>query len=188
MMEATQKSGKTEPNPHLKRASLLFAIVALYLLIIWFNGTRILSVLPGFTGGGKQTIRRENDQKKAETSTKDAFGESNNAIELTGEPYLNRWQRRFSNATNTTTTGRYFFFKHIRKAGGTSLRSYFRDVFGYHGISYSRDDYPKIRHGKRVPPEILYVEHEFQTMDSDCAVHDSRWYNSLRIITLRVSV
>jgi hypothetical protein len=104
------------------------------------------------------------------------------SVNTSAEPYKNRWQKRFSN-----NTGSYFFFKHIRKAGGTTLRSYFKDVFTYHGIKHiTRDDYSKIRKG-RAAPDVLYVEHEFQTMDSDCAKVDGRWDKSLKVITLRVS-
>mmetsp|Transcript_36757 Transcript_36757/g.75003 ORF Transcript_36757/g.75003 Transcript_36757/m.75003 type:complete len:154 (+) Transcript_36757:37-498(+) len=40
------------------------------------------------------------------------------------EPYLDRWDRRFKSSAARGKVGGYVFFKHIRKAGGTTLRRY----------------------------------------------------------------
>ena len=163
------KSDKLIMNPHLKRLSTIFAIIAFYL--VSFKNTKILSKVPAVE------LKLQKPKSPEIQSKSDAEISASSS-----EPYKNRWQRRFSNNTQG-----YFFFKHIRKAGGTSLRSYFRDVFNYHGVKYTtRDDYPKIHKG-RVTPGVLYVEHEFQSMDSECASVDGRWDKSLRVITLRVS-
>ena len=168
-------------NPNLKRMSTFLVVAAAYLIV--FKDTKILRILPDyFTAASKQTVRRKEDSRYESASTSTVF----DAIDR--EPYLNRWQRRFlsSNNANATSEGAYFFFKHMRKAGGTSLRSYFRDVFQHHGVSCTRDDYGRIKKRGKAP-EILYVEHEFQTMDSECPLHDPRWERSLRVVTLRVS-
>ncbi|KAL7479777.1 hypothetical protein ACHAW6_005497 [Cyclotella cf. meneghiniana] len=169
-------------NPHLKRMSTFLAIAAAYLIV--FKDTKILRILPDyFTAASKQTVRRKADSQHWSDSTTSVLV-ANDANDR--EPYLNRWQRRFAsiNNTNATSEGAYFFFKHMRKAGGTSLRSYFRDVFQYHGVSCTRDDYGRMKKRGKAP-EILYVEHEFQTMDSECPLHDPRWERSLRVVTLR---
>jgi hypothetical protein len=89
--------------------------------------------------------------------------ETKDNFTLNKEPYLNRWQRRFT-ATNATHP-HYFLFKHILKAGRTSLCSYFADVFAYRNISCKDDDYRRMKKNlKRMPPKVLYVEHEFQTL------------------------
>ena len=161
------KSEKLTMNPHLKRTSALFAVIAIYL--VGFKSTKILTKVPYVERKEQKQISERQSELDIQTSVSE-------------EPYRNRWQRRFSNNTQG-----YFFFKHIRKAGGTSLRSYFHDVFNYHGVRYTtRDDYSRIHKGKIIP-DVLYVEHEFQTMDSECASVDGRWDKSLRVITLRVS-
>ena len=103
------------------------------------------------------------------------------------EPYLNRWQRRFSSSKARNKTGGYLFFKHIRKAGGTTLRSYFHDVFQYHNLSRSVGDFRSLNKRRRRNGEytIHYVEQEFQAMDWQCPNVDPRWKESLRIVTLR---
>mmetsp|Transcript_4819 Transcript_4819/g.9755 ORF Transcript_4819/g.9755 Transcript_4819/m.9755 type:complete len:452 (-) Transcript_4819:44-1399(-) len=102
------------------------------------------------------------------------------------EPYFNRWKLRFSPPhSNCTSTGKYLFFKHIRKAGGTTLRSYFNDVFLYHGKPRGMKEYGRSRRRPLEPDAVYYVEQEFTTMDYECPIIDPRWNNSLRIITLR---
>mmetsp|Transcript_10282 Transcript_10282/g.20852 ORF Transcript_10282/g.20852 Transcript_10282/m.20852 type:complete len:456 (+) Transcript_10282:94-1461(+) len=102
------------------------------------------------------------------------------------EPYFNRWKLRFSSQqSNSTSTGKYLFFKHIRKAGGTTLRSYFNDVFLYHGKPRGMKEYGRSRRRPSEPDAVYFVEQEFSTMDYKCPIIDPRWNNSLRIITLR---
>lgn len=166
------RNEKLTINPHLKRISLLLTIISVYL--VGFKDTKILNKLPIEFAEKKHTKDNARQRKKTNRTQ---------YANISVEPFKNRWQRRFSN-----TSQGYFFFKHIRKAGGTTLRSYFRDVFKYHGIQHiTRDDYFKIKKGTS-SPDVLYVEHEFQTMDSECANDDGRWNRSLRVITLRVSV
>ncbi|KAL7466249.1 hypothetical protein ACHAXS_006542 [Conticribra weissflogii] len=105
------------------------------------------------------------------------------------KPYFDRWKQRFASSAlpNDSSTGRYLFFKHIRKAGGTTLRSYFRDVFAYHGRTRNENDFIRSKTGATDPNNdiIYYVEQEFSTMDYECPKIDPRWNNSVSIITLR---
>eukprot|EP00581_Thalassiosira_minuscula_P012167 CAMPEP_0183714786 /NCGR_PEP_ID=MMETSP0737-20130205/9224_1 /TAXON_ID=385413 /ORGANISM="Thalassiosira miniscula, Strain CCMP1093" /LENGTH=483 /DNA_ID=CAMNT_0025943789 /DNA_START=175 /DNA_END=1626 /DNA_ORIENTATION=+ len=102
------------------------------------------------------------------------------------EPYLNQWQRRFASSKSRNKKGGYLFFKHIRKAGGTSLRGYFRDVFGHHNITRELNDWKAIKDGRQTEQyQVHYIEHEFQTMDWQCPAIDPRWRESIRIIVLR---
>eukprot|EP00804_Cyclotella_cryptica_P009965 CCRYP_015408-RA/>CCRYP_015408-RA protein AED:0.22 eAED:0.15 QI:0/0/0/1/0/0.5/2/0/502 len=69
--------------------------------------------------------------------------------------YKNTWQTRFHASKSNHRTGGYLFFKHIRKAGGTTLRSYFRHVLQYHGYDGT---FPKVFRGvnrTRFPPYLL---------------------------------
>mmetsp|Transcript_8961 Transcript_8961/g.16417 ORF Transcript_8961/g.16417 Transcript_8961/m.16417 type:complete len:921 (-) Transcript_8961:271-3033(-) len=63
------------------------------------------------------------------------------------EPFANRWQRRFSSSESRGKSGGYLFFKHIRKAGGTSLRSFFFNVLEYHDQSRTYDLSPVAKAG-----------------------------------------
>src|SRR5210317_1301318 len=60
-------------------------------------------------------------------------------------PYRDRWNHRFSSSAARGKRGGYVFFKHIRKAGGTTLRSYIRNVFEHHGLSRDVADYENMR-------------------------------------------
>ncbi|KAL7554878.1 hypothetical protein ACHAWF_018695 [Thalassiosira exigua] len=106
-------------------------------------------------------------------------------LEDQNEPYLNRWQRRFASSEARNTTGGYLFFRHTRKAGGTSLRVYFRDVMGYHNITRSDNDWRASKKAQKVKYQVHYIEHEFQSIDWQCPNVDPRWQESMRIIVLR---
>jgi len=139
------------------------------------------------------------DAKKMGPNTKDMKGRRSNAeaaniakeaklgIEADrGEPYLNRWQRRFGSSRSRNKKGGYLFFKHIRKAGGTSLRDYFRDAMAYHNVTRNIADWKAMNRGKGTSEyQIHYVEHEFQTIDWQCPSLDPRWRESLRVVVLR---
>jgi len=101
------------------------------------------------------------------------------------EPYLNRWQRRFASSKARNMKGGYLFFRHMRKAGGTSLRVYLRDVMLYHNVSRTLDDWKDVKHKDPDGYQIHYIEHEFQTMDWQCPQVDPRWRESLRLVVLR---
>ena len=120
------------------------------------------------------------------------------------EPYLNRLQRRFASSKERGNNGGYLFLRHMRKAGGTTLRVYFHDALLHHNITRSTDDFrsykvsTKEQMEKRkaktqkdeaiVDPnhyQIHYIEHEFLPMDWKCPSIDPRWMESLRIIVLR---
>ena len=102
------------------------------------------------------------------------------------EPYLNRFQRRFASSKARNKKGGYLFFRHMRKAGGTSLRVYFHDVMLYHNITRNVNDFRGVKGGREPPNyQVYYIEHEFIPMDWRCPSVDPRWTESLRIIVLR---
>lgn len=105
-------------------------------------------------------------------------------------PYMNRWDRRFKSSAARGKVGGYVFFKHIRKAGGTTLRRYLRDVFEYHGCSRSESIYEQMMTNQtnlqlRNKCDIHYVEQEFEPLDWKCSAVDPRWQESLNIAVLR---
>ena len=98
-----------------------------------------------------------------EGSASDGSDESNGAVGgHPHEPYLNRWQRRFNSAQHEEG---YLFFKHIRKAGGTSVRAFLQDAFIYHKNNrnvalFQRAKAVKAIHGNwnGTDREVHYVE------------------------------
>mmetsp|Transcript_19471 Transcript_19471/g.29028 ORF Transcript_19471/g.29028 Transcript_19471/m.29028 type:complete len:465 (-) Transcript_19471:801-2195(-) len=100
------------------------------------------------------------------------------------EPYMNRWHRRFSSSAARGNVGGYVFFKHIRKAGGTSLRKYISNVFEHHGLSHNISDFEQMMLNQ-ANIDISYVEQEFEPLDWQCSAVDPRWQESLNIIVLR---
>lgn len=129
----------------------------------------------------------------------------------THEPYVNRWQRRFS------STSGYIFFKHIRKAGGTAVRNYIHEAMKHHGhgtlrqLVKSHTQQQVTRHfsfllqaqrdliqnyynntsnttnaaRRNAVPKVYYIEQEWLSMDWKCRANDPRWNNALSIISLR---
>lgn len=80
---------------------------------------------------------------------------------------IGKWRRQVQSAN-----GGILFFKHIRKAGGTSLRRYLDNA-----INYTRQSMPS--------SNIAAVEQEFSAMPWNCSVVDSRWEKTLSIVSLR---
>ena len=106
------------------------------------------------------------------------------------DPYLNRWDRRFKSLADRGKVGGYVFFKHIRKAGGKSLRRYVRDVFEHHGCSRNESIYEQMMTNQtnlqlRNKCDISYVEQEFEPLNWKCPAVDLRWQESLNIVVLR---
>ncbi len=106
------------------------------------------------------------------------------------EPYMNRWDQRFASSAARGKLGGYVFFKHIRKAGGTTLRNYIRNVFEHHGLSHDVSDYEQMITNQtnfqlRSKYDISYVEQEYVPLDWRCSAIDPRWQESLNIIVLR---
>jgi hypothetical protein len=106
------------------------------------------------------------------------------------EPYMNRWDQRFASSAARGKLGGYVFFKHIRKAGGTTLRAYIRNVFEHRGLSRDVSDYEQMITNQtnlnfRNKYDISYVESEFVPLDWKCSAIDPRWQVSLNIIVLR---
>eukprot|EP00569_Conticribra_weissflogii_P001511 CAMPEP_0171354180 /NCGR_PEP_ID=MMETSP0878-20121228/44574_1 /TAXON_ID=67004 /ORGANISM="Thalassiosira weissflogii, Strain CCMP1336" /LENGTH=574 /DNA_ID=CAMNT_0011860145 /DNA_START=195 /DNA_END=1919 /DNA_ORIENTATION=- len=110
----------------------------------------------------------------------------------TGLQYKKRWIHRFRQATRRNNLGGIFFFRHIRKAGGTSLRLYFQQVMEHHkqvfaaAWPYTDGKIETLDHllGKD-NPKILYVEEEFRPMSYDCPATDPRWRDTLSVTVLR---
>jgi len=106
------------------------------------------------------------------------------------EPYMNRWEQRFASSAARGKLGGYVFFKNIRKAGGTTFRTYIRNVFEHHGLSRDVSNYEQMitNHTNfqlRNKYDISYVEQEFVPLDWKCSAIDPRWQESLNIIVLR---
>jgi len=128
------------------------------------------------------------EQRVQRTKTKSTVvKEINLSMDDDHEPYLNRWQRRFASSKARNKKGGYLFFRHMRKAGGTTLRGYFRDVLAYHNMTVEMNDYARAKSGREQTDkyQIHYIEQEFQTMDWKCPTVDPRWRESMRIIVLR---
>ena len=149
----------------------------------------------------KDIAAEEEDQ----TSAEEIVSSSDNSIYIKNkEPYLNRFQRRFASSKERGNKGGYLFLRHMRKAGGTTLRVYFHDTLLHHNITRSTDDFRSYkavtkeqtekRKAKTQKNEVIvdpnhyqvhYIEHEFLPMDWKCPSIDPRWKESLRIIVLR---
>ena len=156
------------------------------LLTTFFTGVDIgATVIKATVVGVKENYYSNNSASfKADTMPAD---EDNLGIGEGNEPYANRWQRRFSSSEARNKAGGYLFLRHNRKAGGTSLRAYFRDVLAYHNITRNLDDWRAAKDGAKQPDhyQVHYIEHEFQAMDWQCPSVDPRWNESLSIIVLR---
>ena len=178
MKDAAKKQGidgeSSKINSHAKRAALVL-LCSIYFSLSLYQNPNYIHVLSKSTNGLTKVAKANHHHKLLS-------GKKNNV-----EPYVNRWQRRFSSSDSRNATGKYLFFKHIRKAGGTSLRSYFHDVFDYHGLTRNMQEFQRSKNKtwKENKNIIHYIEQEFQTMDWQCPNADPRWNDSLRIITLR---
>ena len=89
----------------------------------------------------------------------------------TSMPVIGRLQSR-TNRSEGRPPG-YLFFKHIRKAGGTSVRSYIAKVLWHLQEQASSKIVPR------------FFEQEFGTMDRNCPRIDPRWNRTLSIIVMR---
>ncbi|KAL7528128.1 hypothetical protein ACHAXR_002281, partial [Thalassiosira sp. AJA248-18] len=146
----------------------------------------IRGVIDDTLGGNNTLLAGSMKYTSASNTGTNGVEEISLIIEDDHEPYLSRWQRRFASSEARHKKGGYLFFKHIRKAGGTSLRTYFRDVLAYHNITRSVEDWRAMRRVKQTERyQIHYVEHEFLAIDSQCPSIDPRWRESMRIIVLR---
>mmetsp|Transcript_20044 Transcript_20044/g.41727 ORF Transcript_20044/g.41727 Transcript_20044/m.41727 type:complete len:484 (+) Transcript_20044:222-1673(+) len=104
-------------------------------------------------------------------------------------PYHNRWRNRFNAVKARNGSGGIFFFRHIRKAGGTSLREVFRQVMEYHNqefdVGFTVNTTAPQETVDPDKPKILYVEEEFHPISWDCPVEDPRWEDTLSVTVLR---
>jgi hypothetical protein len=148
----------------------------------------------------RQTSIDSSRKKAAQVDADDTAAGVQSATEedVAAVPYRDRWNHRFSSSVARGKRGGYIFFKHIRKAGGTTLRTYIRNVFEYHGLSRDVADYENMRKvattynqtntnttGLSSKYDISYVEQEYFPLDWQCSRIDPRWQESLSIIVLR---
>jgi len=156
------------------------------------------------------TIEVKDDEEEVvkahQMSTEEIASSSDNSMYINNkEPYLNRFQRRFASSKERGNKGGYLFLRHMRKAGGTTLRVYFHDALLHHNITRSTDDFRSYKSLTKEQMEkrktktqkkdevivdsnhyqVHYIEHEFLPMDWKCPSIDPRWKESLRIIVLR---
>lgn len=150
----------------------------------------------------KDIVVEEGHQMNAE----DIINSSDSIYIKNKEPYLNRFQRRFASSKERGNKGGYLFLRHMRKAGGTTLRVYFHDALLHHNITRSTDDFrsykvsTKEQMEKRkaktqkeeaiVDPnhyQIHYIEHEFLPMDWKCPslIQDGRNLSVLLYFVIR---
>mmetsp|Transcript_3599 Transcript_3599/g.7313 ORF Transcript_3599/g.7313 Transcript_3599/m.7313 type:complete len:452 (-) Transcript_3599:22-1377(-) len=175
-------------NANTKRGSLIVLFITYVSLGLYQN----FSNLHGLT---KLTTSQESyaDAQNLHTASVGKSRPKSESHVSDINPYFDTWKRRFASSThsdnysNNSSTGKYLFFKHIRKAGGTTLRSYFKDVLSYHGRTRNENDFArsKTETEERKNDIIYYVEQEFSTMDYECPNIDPRWNNSISVITLR---
>ncbi len=159
-------------------ALVMLAVVALVSI-------KIQSIFPSNSAEQRGLTDKSREEVRLIEETKEERGEL--AME---EPYVNRWDRRFKSSAARGKVGGYVFFKHIRKAGGTSLRRYLRDVFEFHGCSRSESIYEQMMTNQtnfqlRNKCDVNYVEQEFEPLDWQCSIVDPRWQDSLSIAVLR---
>mmetsp|Transcript_14419 Transcript_14419/g.29835 ORF Transcript_14419/g.29835 Transcript_14419/m.29835 type:complete len:483 (+) Transcript_14419:2927-4375(+) len=112
-------------------------------------------------------------------------------LSLSSEPLMNRWGQRFGpfeNDNATISNSGYLFFKHMRKAGGTTMRSYLHSVLTYHNDQKGPKASSRSLAGSSPTTgnkRIAYYEQEFRAMDWRCPKDDPRWQDSVKITVLR---
>lgn len=99
-------------------------------------------------------------------------------------PLINRWQSRGLNL-NRPNKGGYLFFKHIRKAGGTTMYAYLERVMQYHHDLSIQQNLSSVCSNNNQQGGVSYYEQESHAMDWRCPQIDDRWNDTLSIIALR---
>jgi hypothetical protein len=112
--------------------------------------------------------------------------------------YSSLWHQRFGTDNfhkNITQPRKYIFFKHVRKAGGTFLRSYLESVRLYHSNAATpkttdfRGQHVSIKEDLSEDPNLVsFYEQEFAAMDWRCSDVDPRWNHTISITVLREPV
>jgi len=122
------------------------------------------------------TIEIKDDEEevvKAHQMTAEEIISSSDSIYIKNkEPYLNRFQRRFASSKERGNKGGYLFLRHMRKAGGTTLRVYFHDALLHHNITRSTDDF---RSYKSLTKEQM-EKRKAKTQKKDEAIVDPNHY------------
>lgn len=99
------------------------------------------------------------------------------------EPFVNRWDRKLSSSKSRGRAGGYLFFKHIRKAGGTTLREYFSEVMKYHNNSRMFEDFVLSLDGDQVTKDLLRVFAKNEDRIELLKQHKQEWPNSSKLVT-----
>ena len=99
------------------------------------------------------------------------------------EPFVNRWDRKLSSSKSRGRAGGYLFFKHIRKAGGTTLREYFSEVMKYHNNSRMFEDFVLSLDGDQVTKDLLRVFAKNEDRTELLKQHKQEWSNSSKLVT-----
>ena len=92
--------------------------------------------------------------------------------------YINQWAERIRE-------GGYVYFKHLRKAAGTSMLAYLKKVINYHCEEVNCEK--KYSGGKKndtIYPWMVYHQ-EWRAMPRECPFHDPLWNKSINVIVLR---
>ena len=177
-----------------RRRGYVVGIVVVAVILVSMKVLKTIST----TTVMRQTSIDSSRNKAAQVDADDTAAGVQSATEEDGIPYRDRWNHRFSSSAARGKRGGYVFFKHIRKAGGTTLRTYIRNVFEHHGLSRDVADYENMRAvatahnqtntnatGLSSKYDISYSEQEYFPLDWQCSRIDPRWKESLSIIVLR---
>jgi hypothetical protein len=127
---------------------------------------------------------KQNNTDTGVTLSKSSHGSLSTVVTVTKQhplPLINRWQFRGLDRPNK---GGYLFFKHIRKAGGTTLYGYLERVMQYHHALKQQNASSSCSNNKQ-QGEVSYYEQESHAMDWRCPQIDDRWNDALSIISLR---
>jgi len=174
-------------------------VVGIVVVAVVLVSMKVLKTISTTTVMRQTSIDEDSSRNKAAQVDADdtaAGVQSATEEDVAAVPYRDRWNHRFSSSVARGKRGGYVFFKHIRKAGGTTLRTYIRNVFEYHGLSRDVADYENMREvatsrnqtsatGLSSKYDISYVEQEYLPLDWQCSRIDPRWQESLNIIVLR---
>lgn len=95
------------------------------------------------------------------------------------EPLVNRWGLRFGNKSG------YVFFKHLRKAGGTTVRDFLIQAMQYNGEHREEAILQTRNSTLNEKMSVVYYEQEFTSMDWQCPQVDERWKATMSVIALR---
>jgi hypothetical protein len=99
-----------------------------------------------------------------------------------------RWRHRFNE-----TLCVFLYFRHLRKAAGTTVHTYLNKVAVYHEtLRRQRHGIPQQKSAGGIVPRsnpnkgmVVYATLEFNSMDGQCPFVDTKWKDTLSVISLR---